>query len=295
VYFVTGATGFLGRHFIAALRQQQPSCLIRCLVRRPLDVVQPGIELIAGDLFDAEALQRGLAGCDAVVHFAGTTHAHDPAVYATVNVHGTAQLVRAAEQAAVRRFIFASSRAIGEPCGPYGASKRQAEEVIASSRLQSVILRFSEVYGPASPEGISALVRLVRTSPLVPVVRGAVLAPVAIEDAIQAVLASLVRETARATIYTVAGPQAYTFEQCVRTIASVLGVRRVYVPVPVSLLRSVALLCRLLGSERLVSDQVDRLLCEKHHDIGRAINDLSFTPRTFEEGLEALVRGETVT
>jgi len=290
VYFVTGATGFFGRHVVAALRATDPGALIRCLVRRQgVALAAANIEAVVGDLHDEAALQRGLTGCEAVLHLAGATYAKDPSVYTRVNEEGTAKVVAAAERAGVGRFVFASSRAAsGKSCGAYGASKQRAEEMIRQSRLPYVILRFAEIYGPDAPGGIATLVRMVRWTPLVPILRGGELAPVAIADAVSVVLASLMAKGVEGKTYTIAGPRSYSVEECVQTIAEVLRVRRLCVPIPAGLLRIGLTAGRWIGLNGVVGEQVERLLCKKETDIERAVQDLGFRPLSFSEYLPRL-------
>lgn len=284
--FVTGASGFLGRQVVVGLRQASPALRVRCLVRdrsaMPLD---GNVELIQGDLRDERALERGMQGCEAVVHLAGATHEQDPSVYTQVNEEGTRRVVGAAKRAGIRRFVFASSRAIDGPCGAYGASKRRAERLLIDSRLPYIILRFAEVYGVGATGGLATLVHLVRTWPVVPVVHGVELAPVEIHDAVQAVLASLVTDGVEGKTYTIAGPRSYALEECARLIADALDVRRLYLPVPAATLRCFGRVARWTGGGRIVTDQVERLLCEKGADITQAVKELGFRPRPFCDGV----------
>ena len=289
IYFLTGSTGFLGRALVAALRKGNPGSIIRCLIRKPeAAFLDEDMQWVVGDMSNEEALRVGVDGADVVLHFAGATRSYDPVVYHEVNYQGTARLVAAAEQAGVKRFIFASSRAVGTACGAYGESKFLAEQAVTASRLPYVILRFSEVYGGQTTEGIGTLVRVVQQSPWVPVFPGVNMTPLYLEDALEAVLASVRAPAVERRIYTIAGPRTYTFTEGAKVIASVYGVRRIYIPIPISLLWIAVFLGKLLGRRRIVPDQIDRMRCRKETDIQKAVQDLGFSPRSFEEGLQAL-------
>jgi len=70
--FVTGATGFIGRHVVSRLLDR--GCEVRCLVRSPARVRHAqgsGARIVAGTLEDVRHWQPHLAGCDAVFHIAG--------------------------------------------------------------------------------------------------------------------------------------------------------------------------------------------------------------------------------
>ncbi|MFI9270845.1 NAD-dependent epimerase/dehydratase family protein [Kitasatospora sp. NPDC052896] len=109
---VTGASGFLGGHLVdGALRAGHR---VRALVRSSSDVTRlrglPGVELVHGDLGDAESLRHAVAGVDVVQHSAGRVVDHGTrAQFTAENVRGTEWLLTAARQAGVRRFVFVSS------------------------------------------------------------------------------------------------------------------------------------------------------------------------------------------
>jgi 2-alkyl-3-oxoalkanoate reductase len=151
---VTGATGFVGPHLVAALARH--GWKIRLLVRRwsPLpSLAGVEAELVLGDVSDEAALRRLVDGADAVVHAAGLIKARRPADFRTVNRDGTAL---ASALAADARFVLLSSLAAGEPLlSPYGASKRAAEEVVAGRAGPWLTVRAPAVYGPGDRETLA--------------------------------------------------------------------------------------------------------------------------------------------
>jgi UDP-glucose 4-epimerase len=136
------------------------------------DIDTDRIELIEGDLRDPDAVERAVAGVDAVVHLAAHTRVidsmEDPEENFHVNVRGTFDLLQAARAHQVGRLVFASTGGaiIGEvtppvheemlakPISPYGASKLAGEAYLSAFAgaygLTTVSLRFSNVYGPYS-------------------------------------------------------------------------------------------------------------------------------------------------
>jgi 2-alkyl-3-oxoalkanoate reductase len=148
---VTGASGFVGPHLVAALARR--GMRLRLLVRRwsPLPSLEGvAADMVLGDLGDEAALTRLVAGADAVVHAAGLIKARRPSDFMVVNRDGTALLSALAPQA---RFLLLSSLAAREPqLSPYAASKRAAEEVVGSRSGPWLTVRAPAVYGPGDRE-----------------------------------------------------------------------------------------------------------------------------------------------
>ena len=110
--FITGATGFVGSHVARVLAEQGAD--LRLLVRKTSRLENiasiPG-ERVVGDLTDADSLKKGMSGCDAVFHVAAdyrlwTRNPHE--MYAA-NVEGTRAVLKAAQEAGVRRVVYCST------------------------------------------------------------------------------------------------------------------------------------------------------------------------------------------
>lgn len=126
--------------------------------------------LIKGDIQDVGVVRAACQGTDVVFHLAALTKVaesvRNPRIYHDVNVTGTLNVVEGAVDAGVRRVVFASSAAAYgtpievptpetaqiNPLSPYGASKVAGElfcqTMTAHNDMESVILRFFNVYGP---------------------------------------------------------------------------------------------------------------------------------------------------
>ncbi len=109
---VTGASGFIGSHVVAALASSGAE--VRAFDRRAPADLPSGADFAQGDLLDREALRRALAGCDAVFHLAAlySYARRDAAAMERINVEGTRTLI---EEAGSRRIVHTASCAT---CGP---------------------------------------------------------------------------------------------------------------------------------------------------------------------------------
>jgi len=154
---VTGATGFIGRHVVSALRRQGWDA--RVLARRhPAELLTPysRFEIVLGDLADQAALERLVRGAHAIIHLGGVIKALRREDFYTANEGGTEHLLRAAAAVApAAMLVHVSSLAARQPeLSPYCDSKHRAElkvEALAGDRIWT-ILRPPAVYGPGDRE-----------------------------------------------------------------------------------------------------------------------------------------------
>jgi len=173
-YLVTGGCGFIGVNLVSRLagRGARVRILDNLSLGRREDVAPFGIDLRVGDIRDMAALKDACQGMDVVVHLAAHTRVVEsishPELNFEINAVGTMNVLRACRDAGVKKVIFASTGGaiLGEqvppvhegmvprPVSPYGASKLVGEAYCSafcgSFGLNTVALRFSNVYGPFS-------------------------------------------------------------------------------------------------------------------------------------------------
>jgi len=228
--FVTGATGFVGRTVIQALRAE--GYVVRCLVRRGSERDLRGvgaIERVEGDVLSPQTLEEGMAGCDAVVHLVGIIREHVPTntTFYRVHVQGTSNVVAAAASVGVRRYIHMSALGAREGArSRYHQTKWAAEEAVHACSLPWTIVRPSVIYGRGDGF-VSLLVWVVRRLPVVPLIVGGRLQPVPVEQVAQGVARALSRPSAVKQTYEVGGPDRVTLGELVDLIGKVLGRRRI--------------------------------------------------------------------
>jgi nucleoside-diphosphate-sugar epimerase len=147
---ITGGTGFVGSRLIALAVEAGHA--VRALTRRE-QAERAHLEWVAGDLGDMAALARLCDGADAVIHVAGVVNAPTREGFAAGNIHGTRNVLAAAEGAGVRRFVHVSSLAAREPAmSDYGWSKAEAERLVEDSLLDTAMVRPPAIYGPGDME-----------------------------------------------------------------------------------------------------------------------------------------------
>jgi UDP-glucose 4-epimerase len=170
---VTGGCGFIGSNLVPLLleRGADVAVLDSFAIAGP-ERLPDGVDVREGDVRDPAALAGAAAGADAVIHLAAAGNVSDsvsdPLANFEVNARGTLLTLHAAVEAGVRRFVFASTGgaligdapppvdegSVPRPISPYGASKLAGEGYCQAFRgsygLETIALRFANVYGPGS-------------------------------------------------------------------------------------------------------------------------------------------------
>lgn len=117
--FITGGTGFIGKHLVRRLARSNHQ--MRCLVRPTSDVrlLQAlGVETVEGHVLDREALLAGMQGCDWLFHLANlyTMWVPDRSKFWQVNVDGTRMVMECALEVGIKKVINISTVAVyGKP------------------------------------------------------------------------------------------------------------------------------------------------------------------------------------
>jgi uncharacterized protein YbjT (DUF2867 family) len=237
---VVGGTGFVGTTAVHALRAAGHP--VRVLARRPEKQDQHrawGCEVVQGDMTDADSLRRAVEGCDTVVHFVALPPFADPKAIERVMVQGTRDLVGAAKDAGVKRILLQSALGTeeGREIAPYYHAKWEEEQAVKYSGIEHVIFRPSFVFGRDG--GLLAQqIRIVRYSPVTPVLGRHQFQPIWVEDVASFFTAAASATEAPNRTFDLGGPDRLTWAELHALIRRTLGKRRVAFVVPPALLRA---------------------------------------------------------
>ena len=258
---LTGGTGFIGPHVVHELRARDES--VRALVRNPSRATRLttwGVDLAQGDVTDATSLRSACEGVDTVVHLVSIIKG-SAADFERVMTQGTRDLVAAAQDAGVRRFVLMSALGVDETTKdavPYYAAKWEMERAVKESGLDHVIFRPSFVFGRDGGV-LPTFVRLARFAPVTPIVGPGTLKlqPIWIEDLAQ-YFARAVTEPISGT-FELGGPDAVTWNEFWERLKRTLGVGRPSIHVPFGVMRVQAMLTERLPGAPVTRDQLTML------------------------------------
>jgi uncharacterized protein YbjT (DUF2867 family) len=256
---VTGGTGFVGGHVVPALRQADKP--VRCLVRDPRKAEKLealGCELTEGDMTEPDSLRRAVEGVEGVVHLVAIRQGTETQ-FERIMSQGTRDLLVAAREAGVRRFVHMSALGASEltrDLVPYYRAKWEMEQAVRGSGLPHVIFRPSFVFGPDG--GILPTFRkLARLAPVTPIVGSGEqrIQPIWADDVAAYFAQALDLDAATNRTFELGGPDIVSWNELWARLKQALGVRRPSVHVPMAFMRANALVTeRLPGNIPLTRD-----------------------------------------
>jgi nucleoside-diphosphate-sugar epimerase len=276
---VTGANGFVGSHLVEALLARGHH--VRCMVRSTSDlsyIRHLPVEMVHGDVCDADCLHQACQGIDILCHCAALTRAVDEATFLQVNTEGTRALARAAVEAApdLTRFLYVSSQTASgpsrgeddlldesrppQPITWYGRSKWEAEQALLSMQgdLPLTIVRPGVIFGPRDRDVFTYFDLVNRHLQLKLGKDERKITLIYIRDLIHLLLLALENEAAIGQTYFGCG-QALSYDDFSAAISRALGKKAVRITLPVAVTTPIALVAgiqeRLTGRPALLNGQ----------------------------------------
>ncbi|MFN4217712.1 MAG: NAD-dependent epimerase/dehydratase family protein [Candidatus Bipolaricaulia bacterium] len=232
--FLTGATGFVGRHLVPALLRDghHLRCLVRSAEKAKL-LRALGCEIVLGDLLDPHTWGGSLGGAELIIHLA-SQHQGMPSLIRRTNADGTARLVHAAQAQQVKKILYLSTvTAAPRPRWPYAHSVWCAEQSIRQSSLCYTILRGSVIVGPGDPF-LGGILRMAQRWPVVPIVGSGNtrFQPISVHDLVQCILRAISTDRYDTRILALGGPEILSYDQIVRTVLEALQIEKrvIYLP-----------------------------------------------------------------
>jgi nucleoside-diphosphate-sugar epimerase len=260
-YFVTGATGFIGRRLARQLVEAGHQVV--ALVRQPSragELSSWGVQLAQGDITEPDSLREPMRGADGVFHVAGWYHigARDRSAGQQVNIEGTRNVLRAMAELGVPRGVYTSTLAVfgdthgvladesyvhhGPWLSEYDRTKWVAHYEVALPMIRQglplVIVQPGAVYGPGDPSALGQTLRQYLRGRLLAIPRRTAFCWGHVEDTARAHLLAMQRgEPGQA--YITAGP-AHTLREALAIAATITHIAAPRLEVAPGVLRGLA-------------------------------------------------------
>jgi uncharacterized protein YbjT (DUF2867 family) len=284
--FLTGATGFVGRHMLHRLLAEGHA--VRALVRDPQKAASaalPNVEFIAGDVAEGTGLDQGMQGCDAVIHLVGIILEKGSTTFERVHHLGTRNVVEAAKRTRIKRFVQMSALGVrADGVAAYQSTKWKGEEEVRRSGIPFCILRPSLIFGEGDGF-VTQMMQTMRSAPLFRPVPGdgkPKFRPIFIDDVTACVARALTVEAATNQTIDLGGADELTLNDVLAEIARCAAVRKpaVHIPMPL-MVAGAAVLQKLLNNPPVTVDQLRMLHEGSTCDIGPMKQIFGITPRGF--------------
>lgn len=300
--FLTGGSGFVGSAILSELLTRGYS--INALIHRgTLPASSPELREIHGDLFDPQALDSGIAGCDAILHLIGIImeKPSKQITFERLHFEATRQMVDAAKRNNVKRYIHMS--ALGtrpDAVSDYHRTKWRAEQYVRNSGLDWTILRPSLIHGPGGFMQMEARWARKSAPPFVAMPYfgngflglggSGLLQPVYVQDVARAFVDAISTPASIHKTYDLAGPERFTWPQLHEASAQeIVGKHRLAAPLPVWFAKLLA----SVGLGPLLDFSRDQVIMSQEDNIGDPQPfeaDFGWKMRPFRSALHAYAR-----
>ena len=272
---VIGGTGFVGSYLVEELLRQS---------HQPVLLVRPGSEskviqreqctLVAGDVKDQEALRQTLQGCAAAIYNIGILREfkNRGITFEELQYRGATRTIDAARELNVKRFLLMSANGVKPDGTPYQRTKYRAEQYLKDRSLDWTIFRPSVMFGdPNGKMEFCTQLRAQLIDPplpaplfyegLLPLNAGSfTLAPVHVSDVATVIIKSLTLPEAVGQIYGLCGPDTFTWKAIIDLLGRVSGKRKLALPTPAWVVKSVATVLDRFDFFPISHDQLTMLL-----------------------------------
>jgi nucleoside-diphosphate-sugar epimerase len=305
---VTGATGAVGPCVVQLLCDEGYKVRTLSLNASKQNLLPDEVEKQLGDITCFDDVKKAVDGCDVVIHLAALLHIIDPPVhiqpkYEQVNVAGTENLVKAAIQFGVKRFVYFSTinvygstanqivdeTYLPNPDSFYALTKLAGEKIVLGARNTEskpigVVLRLGAVYGTRIKGNYSRLLHSLANGQFVTVGDGSNRRTLVYDkDVAYASLLAMKHPEALGKIFNVTDGTFHTVSEIVETMCLALGRRPPLVSLPIAPVRLVVGILEDAGKFVRLHSPITRSTIDKYtEDIavnGMCIqHELGFTP-----------------
>ena len=290
---VFGGTGFLGRHVVRRLRAN--GFTVRAASRHPhrAENGDPKIQAIRADIRNPISIEAALVNAWGVVNAVSLYVEHGSDTFHAIHVNAARTIAQSAREAGAERLIQVSG--IGaDTASPslYVRKRAEGEHAVQAAFPGAVIVRPAVMFG-ADGGFVTTVLDLMRKLPAYPMFgRGQTrLQPVAVDDVAEAIARILLRPEREPALYEFGGPDVFTYEDFLRTVAREAGLRPLLVPFPFGAWHLLARIAENLPRPPVTRNQVELMEVDTVTSPQMpGLRELGITPRPVKDTVRDLAR-----
>jgi uncharacterized protein YbjT (DUF2867 family) len=260
---IFGGTGFLGRRVVRHLLGHNFE--VRAASRHPERIAsifepgKPGPHAVKADVHSEAEVAAALDGCYGVVNAVSLYVERSGDTFRDVHIDAAVRVARIARDAGVEHLAHISGiGADAESSSRYIRARGAGEQAVQRAFANTTLIRPSVMFGP-DDAFVTTLVKMVRLLPVLPMFGSGKtkLQPVYVEDVAEGVTRALLSTPGlRRACYEFGGPQIYTYEELLRTVARTVGARPRLIPMPFALWHAAARIAEYVPGAPLTRDQI---------------------------------------
>jgi uncharacterized protein YbjT (DUF2867 family) len=288
---ITGGTGYVGGYILEALEGKMQRNEIRILSRQGADLEKLrslGYSTAAGSVANLDELRRAMQGVDQVIHLVAIIREAKKRgqTFDAIIGLGTENVVQAAEEAGVMRFIYQSALGATNMSTGYFRNKIRGEKAVKGSGIPYVIFRPSFLIGAGGE--FTALLKQLTTLPIVPVIGPGnyPVQPIYVRDMARYIAESLGDDRYLGHTFEVGGPETMEYNDMMRETLAARGKKGFLFHAPIFLVKPVVPIVEAVMPNLLTRDQLTMLL-EGSHTSDTRVHDLGgFALTPFPEAIK---------
>ena len=267
--------------------------IVRCLSQSMLEheyrdnVAQK--DLVVVNMEDSSAIRQAMVGVDTIVHLASAQCHGGWKQLMEVDYRGTRQLLTAAKEMDVRRFVYPSHLGSGRSSAyPILKTKGVVEEFVRKSGVPFTIIRSAAIFGP-NDQFTNTLALLMKSIPAIfprPGSGKSVRQPIWIGDYADCVTRLISDNRFANETIDIGGPEFLTVDRILQSIMKVVGTRRLLVSVPVVQMRWIVFVLRkVLRTSSITSNWIDYVSRDCNCEINSVQRYFGIRPIQFDQSI----------
>ncbi len=292
---IAGGGGFVGKNLIRVMKEEgflgKDTVVIDKDIKGLESVKKHKVKTILADVSGKGDWVESLKGADILINLAAQISAKEYAPFWKNNVETTKELIAAAKKHKVKKIIhFSSAAVLSVRKDWYAETKKESEDIIVKSRISSVILRPSLMFGPEDDKNIGYLINFARKSPIFPIPGSGDYPrqPIFIDDVCRLTI-SIAKKFRKGSVHSINGKDTLPFGEMIKTVLR--NMKGIHIPlhIPIPIFKFMMMTYQKVFGEKFTTDQVDSLVSGDVFPDYAWWDDYNVRTTTYEEGIRIML------